>query len=196
MAVLVSFITPSVATAAVGGTFLNSDSISWNSWFNGGSRDLELTQSFIAVDKAEVAMVIEKDLMSSIRKAGGHTFDLTEKTLGNRIFDKALNSVGAWYSYGGVGPKYFDCSGYTRYVFGKFGVELEHSATSQLRVGKVIPRSKAQLGDLVWMPGHIGFWAGDGLILDAMKPGTRVDVREIWTSYYKIIRIVDVDAVE
>jgi hypothetical protein len=195
MAVLVSFITPQMAVAVTTGeTYINNDSISW-SWAVESEldRNVRYIHEFIAIDKAEAAIVLDEIEYSKVRKESGHTFHLRLDDFGDKVFNTALNYIGTPYSYSGSGPHYFDCSGYTSYVFGKFGVDLYHSASTQLYEGKVIPRSQAQLGDLVWMPGHVGFWAGDGLILDAMKPGTRVDIREIWTSYYKIIRIINVD---
>ena len=44
-------------------------------------------------------------------------------------------------------------------------------------------------GDLVVMPGHIGFYAGNGQILHAPYTGTVVRVQPIWTSDYYIVRI-------
>lgn len=194
MAVLVSF-TPSGSAQAVEGLHLNSDSIF--SWANASEsvdeRNFRILQMVFAADKAEVAEAIDEAENTVVRRSGGHTFSLDVRYLGNAIFDRALNSVGAWYSYSGVGPNYFDCSGLTMFVMKKFGVKLAHSATAQMNSGRVISESKAQYGDLVWMPGHIGFWAGDRLILDAQKPGTQVAVRKIWTSNYRIIRIVDVN---
>ena len=45
------------------------------------------------------------------------------------------------------------------------------------------------LGDLVIMPGHDGFYAGNGNILHAPYEGASVRVQPIWTSDYYIVRI-------
>jgi cell wall-associated NlpC family hydrolase len=145
-------------------------------------------QAFVASDKAEMS-IAERESYRTVRKAGGHSYDIDKMVWGDRVFDTALNYIGTPYSYSGVGPSYFDCSGFTRFVLAKHGIHLEHSASSQLYAGRIIPESEARLGDLMWMPGHVGFWAGNGLMLDSLKPGTRVDVRKSWTSYYKIIRL-------
>lgn len=183
LAVLVSFIPGSMANAVVPGALINSDSI----WWNPSAREAMVIQLIVAFDKAEMAQ-IERDSYRFTREARGHSYDLDTLVWGDRVFDTALNYIGTPYAYSGVGPEYFDCSGFTRFVLSKHGINLEHSATKQRNSGRVIPESEARLGDLVWMPGHVGFWAGNGLILDALKPGTRVDIRKIWTSYYKIIR--------
>ena len=183
LAVLVSFIPGTIASAVVPGSSINSDSI----WWNPSARAAMTVQSFVASDKAEMAQD-ERDSYRFTREVRGHSYDLDGMVWGDSVFDTALNYIGTPYSYSGVGPEYFDCSGFTRFVLAKHGIRLEHSATAQRNSGRVIPESEARLGDLVWMPGHIGFWAGNGLILDSLKPGTRVDIRKVWTSYYKIIR--------
>ena len=44
------------------------------------------------------------------------------------------------------------------------------------------------------MDGHIGFYAGNGMILHAPYEGTVVRVQPIWTSDYYIVRIcIDVN---
>jgi cell wall-associated NlpC family hydrolase len=183
LAVLVSFIPGSMANAVVPGSFSNSDSI----WWNPSARTAMTVQFSVASDKAEMAK-IERDSYRIVRVERGHSYDLDKMVWGDRVFDTALNYIGTPYSYSGVGPEYFDCSGFTRFVLAKHGIHLEHSATKQRNSGKVIPESEARLGDIVWMPGHVGFWAGNGLMLDSLKPGTRVDIRKIWTSSYKVIR--------
>ena len=184
LAVLVSFIPGSMANAVVPGSLLNSDSI----WWNPSARTAMTVQFAVVSDKAEMAE-IERDSYRVVRKAGGRSYDIDKMVWGDSVFDTALNYIGTPYSYSGVGPEYFDCSGFTRFVLAKYGINLEHSASKQLRAGRSIPESEARLGDLVWMPGHVGFWAGNGLILDALKPGTRVDIRKIWVSSYKVIRL-------
>jgi len=184
LAVLVSFIPGNMANAVVPGSLLNSDSI----WWNPSARTAMAIQAFVASDKAEMS-IAERDSYRTVRKAGGHSYDIDKMVWGDRVFDTAMNYIGTPYARSGVGPEYFDCSGFTRFVLAKHGIHLEHSASKQLRAGKIIPESKARLGDIVWMPGHVGFWAGNGLMLDSLKPGTRVDVREIWSSSYKVIRL-------
>lgn len=184
LAVLVSFIPGNMANAVVPGTLINSDSI----WWNPSARTAMTVQLAVISDKAEMAE-IERNSYRIVRKAGKHSYDLDTMVWGDDVFNTALNYIGTPYSYSGVGPEYFDCSGFTRFVLAKHGIHLEHSASDQLYSGETIPESKARLGDLVWMPGHVGFWAGDGLILDSQKPGTRVDIRKIWNTRYKIIRL-------
>jgi cell wall-associated NlpC family hydrolase len=56
-------------------------------------------------------------------------------------------------------------------------------------MGTRISEADAQPGDLVIMPGHDGFYAGNGQILHAPYEGASVRVQPIWTSDYYIVRI-------
>lgn len=105
------------------------------------------------------------------------------------IFAEGMKYVGTPYVYAGSSPAGFDCSGFTRYVYGTFGVALPHSSEAQHAMGTEISEADAQPGDIVWMYGHVGIWGGPGMILDAPVPGGTVQLRKIWTSDYRIIRM-------
>ncbi len=57
---------------------------------------------------------------------------------------------GCKYKYGGTGPKSFDCSGFTYYVYKHFDVNLPRQSGSQEQAGQVISRREARAGDLVF----------------------------------------------
>lgn len=105
------------------------------------------------------------------------------------VFAVAKKYVGVPYRYGGASPAGFDCSGYIQFVYAQFGVSLPHSATGQGALGKPISINDAQPGDIVMMPGHNGFYAGNGMILDAPRAGGVVSIRPIWTTNYYIVRL-------
>ena len=86
------------------------------------------------------------------------------------IVDWARARVGLGYSYGGVGPNSYDCSGFTMAAFATVGINLPHSATSQFNYGTAVGKSDLQPGDLVFFysgPGHVGIYVGGGMIIDA-----------------------------
>ncbi len=74
-------------------------------------------------------------------------------TRGKRVMhalEVVRNQKGDPYQYGAAGPRRFDCSGYTMYVYRKaVGRKLPHKANSQQRYGKAISKNKKQLGDLI-----------------------------------------------
>ncbi len=117
--------------------------------------------------------------------------DVAER--GQAVLAEAARHRGAPYRYGATGPRAFDCSGYTRYVYAKArGVSLPHSARAQEDVARRVSKSSARVGDLVFIQdvaGHVGIYAGNGTMWDAPKAGSTVTRRRIWTSNYTIGRI-------
>ena len=105
------------------------------------------------------------------------------------VFAVAKKYIGVPYRYGGASPAGFDCSGYVQFVYSQFGIALPHSASGQGAMGKPIHLKDARPGDLVIMPGHDGFYAGNGMILDAPRSGGVVSIRPIWTDSYYIVRL-------
>ncbi|MFZ7087557.1 C40 family peptidase [Curtobacterium sp. RRHDQ10] len=98
--------------------------------------------------------------------------------------------IGTPYVFGGATPAGFDCSGFVMYVYAQFGISLAHSVPLQDAAGTRISEADAQPGDVVIFnnEAHDGFYMGNGMIMDAPKPGGRVSIRPIWTSDYHIVR--------
>ena len=91
---------------------------------------------------------------------------------GARIAAYALKFVGDRYAYSGTSPGGFDCSGFVRYVFAAFGINLEHSSYAQWQVGRPVDRSQLQPGDLVFFNtygslSHDGIYTGEGRFVSA-----------------------------
>lgn len=106
-----------------------------------------------------------------------------------QVFSVAQQYIGTPYVFGGSTPAGFDCSGYVMYVYAQFGISLPHSVSGQAALGTRISIADAQPGDLVIMPGHDGFYAGNGNIMDAPDSGRSISIRPIWTSDYYIVRL-------
>ncbi|HEU4936165.1 MAG TPA: C40 family peptidase [Vicinamibacterales bacterium] len=93
----------------------------------------------------------------------------------------AASLIGRPYVWGAEGPREFDCSGLTQYVYGEHGIELPRRAISQSQVGDRVGR-QLRRGDLVFFstdPGgsvvtHVGIYEGAGVMIDASKRHGRV----------------------
>ncbi|WP_051196503.1 C40 family peptidase [Jonesia quinghaiensis] len=116
---------------------------------------------------------------------------LVRKSESEKVLAIAKKQVGVKYRSGGTSPRGgFDCSGFTQYVYKKAGVKkLPRTSSAQKSAGKRVSRSKAQPGDLVWSPGHVAIYAGNGKIIDAPRPGKKIAVRKMWQKNAVFIRL-------
>lgn len=90
--------------------------------------------------------------------------------LADRIIEEAKQYMGTPYRRGGNGPKVFDCTGFTKFIFGKFGYQLGRTVPAQAGDGRELIGNLADLqkGDLllfgargnVRRQGHAGIFIG------------------------------------
>jgi len=119
------------------------------------------------------------------------SFNLTVKPAGSPVVAEAKKHIGVKYRSGGTSPSTgFDCSGFTSYVYKKAGVKtLPRTSSAQRTVGKTISKASAKPGDLIWSPGHVAIYLGGNQQIDAPRPGKTIQVRQIWQSNPKFIRV-------
>lgn len=104
----------------------------------------------------------------------------------------ARQYLGVPYVFGGETPAGFDCSGLVKYVFAQFGLNLPHSVRAQHNAGVVVSREDARPGDIVvWNDfSHDGIYTGNGIFIDAPKPGDHVKERPIWSTNVHFVRLL------
>ncbi|MFE6968635.1 C40 family peptidase [Isoptericola sp. NPDC057653] len=111
-------------------------------------------------------------------------------TARQKLVKVAKAQVGDRYAYGASGPSSFDCSGLTSYVYKKaVGKSLPRSSSAQKAAGKVVSRKNARPGDIIWTPGHVSIYVGNGQQVEAARPGVGVVKRHIWQDSPRFIRI-------
>jgi cell wall-associated NlpC family hydrolase len=109
----------------------------------------------------------------------------TSPTLGRAAARFALRYRGVPYVWAGTGPGGFDCSGFTRFVYAHFGVDLPHSTYGQWDAGKHVKRARLRPGDLVFFGmGHVGLWLGHHRFIHAPHTGEVVSITSMATSWY------------
>jgi peptidoglycan DL-endopeptidase LytE len=102
----------------------------------------------------------------------------------------AYRFIGTPYVYGSNGPYSFDCSGFTRYVLGKQGVNLPRSSAQQARMGRFVRRNGLMPGDLVFFNtfgrgvSHVAVYVGDNKVVHATNPREGVVVSSLSERYW------------
>ena len=107
--------------------------------------------------------------------------------IGQRIVAAAAAQAGKPYVYGATGPGAFDCSGLTGWAYAAVGISLPRSSSAQAAV--MTPVSDPQPGDLVYMPGHIGIYAGNGMMWHAPHSGDVVKLAPVYSDAFRYGRV-------
>lgn len=76
------------------------------------------------------------------------------KTKVDTIISMAKSYLGTPYGRGYKGPSRFDCSGFTNFIYSKFGYRLDLSASGQYPQGIYVNKENLQKGDLVFFEGR------------------------------------------
>jgi cell wall-associated NlpC family hydrolase len=98
---------------------------------------------------------------------------------GADIVRAARDYLGVRYVWGGDTPRAFDCSGFTRYVFARYGITLPRTAHEQAAFGDAPFPGDLRPGDLLFFSGgqgaqHIAIYVGGDTIIHASSSAKRV----------------------
>ena len=102
----------------------------------------------------------------------------------NDVVRSAFAYRGTPYRWGSSRPGGFDCSGFTKYIYGRKGVALPRTAAEQYHAGKLVAHSGMKPGDLVFFHttrsgiSHVGMYVGNGKFVHSSSQrsgGVRVD---------------------
>ena len=105
----------------------------------------------------------------------------------------AWTAIGTPYKFAGETPGVaFDCSGLTKWAWGRAGVSMPHQSGAQFGSFPHVSQAEAQPGDLIfyYSPiGHVGIYIGGGQMIHAANTGTTVTVATVhWNKVVGVAR--------
>jgi cell wall-associated NlpC family hydrolase len=122
----------------------------------------------------------------------GYQIPAGTSTAASKAVDYALSKLGDAYVWGASGPDQFDCSGLTMMAWAQGGISLAHYTVTQEHQGRQLAPSQIAPGDLVLipgsdppgpgLPGHVGLYLGDGLVISAIDAQEGVAV-QTWSTF-------------
>ena len=107
---------------------------------------------------------------------------------GVEIVNYAKRFIGNPYVNGGTSlTRGTDCSGFVMGVYRHFGVSLPRTSYSMRKVGRAVSYRDIQPGDIVCYSGHVGIYAGNGKIVNAINEQKGINLSN--ATYRRIITI-------
>jgi cell wall-associated NlpC family hydrolase len=114
-----------------------------------------------------------------------------ESTPGNQVAEVAQEQVGARYRWGGMSPAGFDCTGFVKWVYSQFGVDLPRNEAGQLASGARVGAEELEPGDVLVFANtyrrglsHVGIYLGEGRFVHAVDERHGVTVSNLWDGYW------------
>jgi cell wall-associated NlpC family hydrolase len=108
------------------------------------------------------------------------------QSLTEQIIEYAKSLQGVKYVHGGYSTKSLDCSGFTKFVFAKFGISLPRSSSAYSGVGTKVSRSDIRAGDILLFDGwgnstlnHVGIYIGNGQFIHASTTKGKVVIQDL-----------------
>ncbi len=102
------------------------------------------------------------------------------------IIDTAMTYLDTKYVWAANGPTSFDCSGFTKYVFGENGLTLPRYSGNQAKVGIKVSFNELEVGDLVFFDtetshkkrkvNHVGIYIGNNKFIHASSAKKKVTI--------------------
>lgn len=125
---------------------------------------LEQLQQSPLFQPVDLAVLAATDYMGAFRSACfwkeglKGSFESRDSVATNNLIEEiiafATSFKGTRYRSGANGPKAFDCSGFTSYVFAQFGYSLNRTSRQQINDGEIVSKDELRPGDLVFFNGR------------------------------------------
>lgn len=141
-----------------------------------------LLASLSAEQLAAVSALEEKNIgaaQDALAASGALSSTRSPSEAGSEAVRYAIEQIGKPYVWGAEGPESFDCSGLTSQAWSDAGRTIPRTSQEQWRELPRVPVGSLRPGDLVvYFPKatHVALYIGDGLVVQAPRPGASVKV--------------------
>ena len=190
------------ATRAVGGLGGAVDAGSVGAAVDAGvNRDTEaiIQQVSDAIGRADLGSLAQGPGAAN-PVPGGNAGTPSSSARVETVVNRALSQLGVPYAWGGGNAKGptrgirdggvadshgdynkvgFDCSGLMIYAFAGVGQALPHYTGYQYTSGPQHPVATRKRGDMLFWPGHVALYLGDGLMVEAPQSGDVVKISPV-----------------
>ena len=189
------------ATGLYGTFWILSDSHTWENGINTMSLELEFKNVSETYEEDEEE---EEETNDTTDGNTSSTYTASSKSTkkGKAIAEYAAKFIGkVTYVFGASSPASgrSDCSGFTQYVFAKYGISIGRDTLTQVTKGTKVSKAKAQAGDLVFFKGtyrtgvsHVGIYVGSGKFINCGSKGVTIGSlsESYWVAHWHSARRV------
>ena len=107
---------------------------------------------------------------------------------GQSVVNFAKQFIGNPYVFGGTSlTNGTDCSGFVKSVYANFGIYMPRTSYAMRSVGRAVSYSEMLPGDIICYSGHVGIYAGNGQIVNAIDSARGIGMSSV--TYANIITI-------
>lgn len=201
-------------TRAVGGTIdAGSVGAAVDAGINGDTEAI-IQQVADAIGRADFGSLAEGPAAPAAPgQGGGDTGTPSSSARVETVVNRALSQLGVPYAWGGgdangptrgirdggVADRHgdynkigFDCSGLMIYAFAGVGKALPHFTGYQYTAGPQYPSGQRKRGDMLFWPGHVALYLGNGQMVEAPQSGDVVKISPVRMAGMKpmVVRLV------
>lgn len=121
-------------------------------------------------------------------KARKEAEERARRERGQSVVSYAKQFLGNPYVYGGTSlTNGTDCSGFVMRVYQNFGIQMPRTSSAMRGAGRAVSYSDMQPGDVVCYSGHVGIYAGNSQIVNAIDSAHGIGMTNV--NYAPIITI-------